>query len=172
MIRTGLAGLLVVAPLVAATGQMPADRQALDRFSDSLSVVTVRDTASLRTTFNSLDRSAKDSRDPLLLLKAGARRPTSRRVGRRSGLRGCRAPLAQDDRPPVQVAIRLARLGMAEAGHAKWQQADRLALGNRVGVESLEAASECYRRALMADSSSCTVGRGARPTSSSRSTTP
>lgn len=153
MIRTGLAGLLVVAPLVAATGQTPAGRQVLDRFSDSLSVVTVRDTASLRTTFNSLDRSAKSSRNPLLLLKAGL---AARRLGE----------LGAD--PDFGDAVRLLRkttalqsswpyawlaLGTAEAGHAKWQQADRLALGNRVGVESLEAASECYRRALMADSS-------------------
>ncbi len=144
-----------MAPLVAATGQTPADRQALDRFSDSLSVVTVRDTASLRTTFNSLDRSAKNknSHDPLLLLKAGL---AARRLGE----------LGAD--PDFGDAVRLLRkttalqsswpyawlaLGMAEAGHGNGSRPTALLSGNRVGVESLEAASECYRRALMADSS-------------------
>src|SRR5262249_12244124 len=110
-------------------------------------------TASLRLTFTSLNRAAGGSRNALLTLRAGL---TAHRLGE----------LGAD--PDFGDAVKLLRktialeaswpyawytLGLAEAEHAKWQQADRLALGNRVGVESLERASDCYRHALLADSS-------------------
>ena len=153
MIRTGLAGLLVATPLMTVAGQTPTERLSLDRLSDSLAVTTARDTAALRSTLNSLNRSAGRTRSPLLLLEAGL---TARRLG----------DLGAD--PDYSDAVNLLRkgtalepswpyawhaLGQAEAGHGARQQANRLELGNRVGVKSLERAADCYRRALLADSS-------------------
>ena len=152
MIRTGLAGLLVVAPLMTAAGQSSADRQVLDRFTDSLSVVAVRDTASLRSTFNSLNRSARNTRDPLVVLRAGLAARRLAEVGADAdygdALRLLRRATALEASWPYAWHA----LALAEAGRARWEQADRLALGNRVGVEALERATECYRRALSADS--------------------
>jgi GWxTD domain-containing protein len=151
VIRTGLAGLLVAAPLMTAAGQTPTERLSLDRFNDSLTRLIAEDTASLRTSFNSLNRSAQLTHDPLITLRAGL---AARRLGE----------LGAD--PDYGDALRLLRkaatlesswpyawqaLGLAETLHARWQQADRLALGNRVGVGSLERATGYYRRALMAD---------------------
>jgi GWxTD domain-containing protein len=42
-------------------------------------------------------------------------------------------------------------LGLAEAQRAAWEQADRLALGSRVGLGTLERATERQRRALETD---------------------
>jgi GWxTD domain-containing protein len=153
VIRTGLAGLLVATPLLAATGQSPAARQTLDHFADSLLIVTPRDTAALRSTVHSLDRSAKTSHDPLIILKAGL---AARRLG----------DLGAD--PGNDDAVRLLRkvtalepswpyawqaLGLAESAHGRWRQTSPIELGGRVGVGSLERAADCYRRALVADSS-------------------
>jgi GWxTD domain-containing protein len=153
VIRTGLAGLLVVAPLTVAAGQTPTERLSLDRFGDSLSAVTSRDTAALRSTFNSLDRAARNSRDPLLILKAGLAARRLGELGADSDYGDALRLLRKATTVEASWPYAWHALGLAEAGHSKWQQADRLALGNRVGVESLERAGECYRRALVADSS-------------------
>jgi GWxTD domain-containing protein len=151
VIRTGLAGLLLLAPLVTAVGQTPRERLALDRFHDSLDSASPNDTASLRRTTRALRQTATRTRDPLLTLRAGL-------AAMRLGVLGA-DPDFGDAVRLLREATRLAPewpyawygLGLAEERRASWEQADRLALGNRVGVETLERATDCYQRAIAAD---------------------
>ena len=71
MIRTGLAGLLAMLPLMSAAGQTRAQRQELERYRDTLEAIPAADTASLRNTFRSMSRNANRARSPLLTARAG-----------------------------------------------------------------------------------------------------
>ena len=151
MIGTGLAGLLLAAPLVAAAAQSPAERLALDRFADSLAAISTQDTSALRSTLRSLDGALATSPGPLPALRAGL-------AAARLGELGAEPDFGDAVRR-LRKAAALApawpyawhALGNAESRRAGWEQSDRLALGNRVGVEMLERAGERYRRALLAD---------------------
>ncbi len=151
MIRTGLAGLLIAAPFVAAAGQSSADRAALDRFSDSLGALSIPDTSALRTTFHSLRNAAKSGRKPLLILRAGLAATRLGELGADPDFSDAVKDLRRAASLEPAWPYAWHALGLAEVHRARWEQADRLALGNRVGVKTLERASECYRRAILAD---------------------
>ncbi len=151
MIRTGFAGLLAMLPLVPAAGQTPAQRQELERYRDTLETIAPADTATLRTTVRSLSRSAKRSRDPMLAMRAAL-------AAMRLGALGA----DRDYSEAIDHLRRAARLdpgwpcawyelGVAEERRGRWEQANPLALGNRVGVKTLERATDDYRRSLQAD---------------------
>lgn len=150
MIR-GLAALLLLVPFAMAAGQSPADRLALDTLQDSLATLTAPDTAALRIEFRTLSRQASKTLDPITTLRTGL-------IALRLGDLGADADFgdavtslrrATEHGPEWPYAWYM--LGLAESRRAAWEQADRLALGNRVGVGTLEHAAECYARALSAD---------------------
>lgn len=149
MIRAALTGLLLAAPLAAT--QNPADRLALDRFTDSLAAVSPADSSALRAILRSFDRASSASHDPLGTLRAGL-------AATRLGELGA-TPDFHDAVKRLRRAVGLApawpyawhALGMAEFRRARWEQSNRLALGNRVGMKTLARAGDCYLRALSAD---------------------
>jgi GWxTD domain-containing protein len=151
VIRTGLAGLLLTARLAAAAAQSPAERLALDRFADSLAAISIQDTSALRTALRSLDRAASTSHASLPALRAGLAATRLGELGAEpdfgDAVRRLRRAAALAPTWPYTWHA----LGNAESRRAGWEQSDRLALGGRVGVETLERAGDRYRLALLAD---------------------
>jgi GWxTD domain-containing protein len=144
--RAALAGLLLAAIPAPAAAQSAPDRLALDHFRDSLDALG--DTAVLARAYRALERAPSaghpDVRElrlgflALRLAESGAdpdaheardrfRRVTQRQPGWPYGWYG---------------------LGLAETRRAAWEQADRLALGSRVGLGTIERACDRHRRAL------------------------
>ncbi|MBA3522762.1 MAG: GWxTD domain-containing protein, partial [Gemmatimonadales bacterium] len=131
-------------------GQSAAERGTIGRWRDSLAGTT--DTVALRSLQRSLLRLAKKQTDSgFTLLRAGLV------AFRRGELK------ADPDFSEATTLLRKAAkrwpdwpetwhtLGLAEAARAEWEQADRLTLGSRVGVGTLERAAADHRRALLAD---------------------
>ena len=140
---------LQIPPLASQT---PAERLALSAFSDSLPSIT--DTTPLRdrqrTLRETTRRRAEDSPArirfglvSLRLAELGATPDAG------DALKALRA--AAEERPEWPFAWYV--LGLAETRRAAWEQEDRLALGNRVGLPTLERAATRHRRALEADPS-------------------
>jgi len=145
-----LAGGLLAAGPSAVAGQSPADRVALERLRDSLGLVG--DTAALRREYRTLvKRDRCDLRDPLILLRLGLTALRLAELGADpdagEALRHLRR--VTDRQPEWPVAWH--GLGLAETVRAVWEQGDRLALGSRVGLGTLERAAGRHRRALQAD---------------------
>ena len=144
-----LAGLSIALPLPLA-GQAPAERHTLD-------------CARRHSRSRHRHRQPSGGARPRSLRAAKDRDSTLARV--RLGL--VRLRLAElGASPDAKAAVRVLRqaterqpgwpygwyaLGLAEAQRASWEQADRLALGSRVGVGNLERSAERQRRALEAD---------------------
>jgi hypothetical protein len=146
--RAALAALLVASP-VLARAQSPAERTALDRLCDSLDSQT--DTAALTRALDALGRKAAreptafdELRHGLVALRRAELRPADGAGAAIKHLR--RASRLEPGWPWAWYA-----LGMAETVRAAWEQRNRLALGSRVGVGTLERAAERQQRALEAD---------------------
>ena len=143
-----LAGLCVALPHSLA-GQAPAERHALGALVDTL--VTVNDTSALRRREAALAPSAKERDGVLASVRLGLVRLRLAELGASADAKTAVRVLRQatERRPGWPYAWYA--LGMAEAQRASWEQADRLALGSRVGVGNLERSAERQRRALEAD---------------------
>jgi GWxTD domain-containing protein len=151
VIRGSLAILVLVTHAARVLGQAPGDRLMLDRLRDSLS--RVEDTISLRVLQHRLHSSHTTSDGDTSRLRAclvalrlgelGADRGFGHAIG---ALRTITA--RRPEWPYAWYA-----LGLAEARRAAWEQSDSLALGNRVGVGTLERAVRDQRQSLQADSS-------------------
>ena len=151
MIRGGLAILVLVAHAARVLGQAPGDRLLLDRFRDSLS--RVEDTTALRLLQHRLHTSATTSDGDTGRLRACL---VALRLGELGADRGfgnaIDALKKMTARRPGWPYAWYA-LGLAESRRAAWERSDPLALGNRVGVGTLERAAGHLRRSLEADSS-------------------
>jgi GWxTD domain-containing protein len=144
-----LAGLCVALPFSGLAGQEPAERHALTALVDTL--WTVSDTAMLRRRDVALGPLAKSRDSVLARVRLGLVRLRLAELGAPADARHAVRLLreAAERRPRWPWAWYA--LGLAEAERASWQQADRLALGSRVGVGTLERAAERQRRAIEAD---------------------
>ncbi|HEY7478985.1 MAG TPA: GWxTD domain-containing protein [Gemmatimonadales bacterium] len=147
-----LVGLLLAVRPSPLASQSPSERLAIAAFSDSLRSTT--DSASLR------------ERQRTLL--AGVRRHPDRALERlRLGLVSLRLTelgTVPDPRQAVKALVATTErqpnwplawhwLGIAEARRASWERDNRLELGSRVGLKTLERAATRHRRALQADPS-------------------
>jgi GWxTD domain-containing protein len=149
VIRGSAAILVLVMHAGRVLGQAPGDRLALEQLRDSLS--RVDDTTTLRDHQHRFHPSASDG--DIHRFQAGlvafrlAELGADRDFG--NAIDAFRKVTAR--RPDWPLAWHA--LGLAEARRAAWEQADSLALGNRVGVRTLVRAAADQRRALEADSS-------------------
>ncbi|HEU4526106.1 MAG TPA: GWxTD domain-containing protein [Gemmatimonadales bacterium] len=143
-----LAGLCAALPnLLAAQG--PAERHALAALVDTL--VAVSDTTALRRREDMLERPAKDRDGALARIRLGMVRLRLAELGASADAKGAVRVLRQAAERQSHWPYAWYTLGLAEAQRASWEQADRLALGSRVGVGNLERSAEHQRRALEAD---------------------
>jgi GWxTD domain-containing protein len=131
--------------------QSRPERLALDRFRDSL--LTSSDTAQLRGLARALRHQADTQADPaLLLVRAGF-------VFLRLDDFGAAQPGCSEAIAHFRGAAQRAPawpypwygLGMAEERRSEWERTNRLALGSRVGLGSLERAYDHQLRAVSAD---------------------
>jgi GWxTD domain-containing protein len=147
-----LVGLLLALESPALASQSPSERLAIAAFSDSLD--STADTVPLRErqrmVRESLRRHPEQSLDRL-------------RLGLVS-LRLAELGVAPDGRDAIKALAAAAEhrpewplawhsLGLAEARRASWEREDRLELGNRVGMKTMERAATRHWRALEADPS-------------------
>jgi GWxTD domain-containing protein len=147
-----LVGLLLAVQSCPLASQSPSERLTIAIFSDSLRSTT--DTAHLR------------ERQRTLL--AGIRRHADQALDRlRLGLVSLRLTelgATPDPRPAIKALVATTErqptwplawhwLGLAEARRAAWERDNRLELGSRVGLKTLERAATRHRRALEADPS-------------------
>ena len=139
--------LLVLAPLTPLAGQTAPDRLALDRFHDSLALVT--DTSALRAARHALARQRQTGsfaalRSALVTLRLA-------QLGVDADAGDARGELRRlTEREPGWPWTWHA-LAAAEICRAAWERSDSLALGNRVGIGTLERALEHERRAVAED---------------------
>jgi GWxTD domain-containing protein len=143
-----LAGLCIVLPLPLA-GQAPAGRYTLDALVDTL--VAVTDTVSLRRREAALAPAAKDRDSTFARVRLGLVRLRLAELGASPDAKAAVRVLRQATERQPGWPYGWHVLGLAEAQRASWEQADRLALGSRVGVGNLERSAERQRRALEAD---------------------
>jgi GWxTD domain-containing protein len=147
-----LTALLLALQTTLLASQTPAERLALSAFRDSLAAIT--DTTPLRdgqrtmreTTRHHPQESLARIRLGLVSLRLAELGATPNAGDAVKALRG-----AAEQRPEWPYAWYA--LGLAEALRAAWERKDRLALGNRVGLPTLERAATRHRRALEADRS-------------------
>ncbi|HYC33558.1 MAG TPA: GWxTD domain-containing protein [Gemmatimonadales bacterium] len=146
-IRAALAGLLLAASPAAA--QSASDRLALNRFRDSLDAVA--DTAALARAYRVLERSRAPGDPGLRDLRLGlvALRLAEAGVGADAGEARARFRRVTEREPGWPWGWY--GLGLAEALRSLWEQEDRLALGSRVGLGTVERACDRHRRALDSD---------------------
>ena len=144
-----LTGFLLALQSSPLASQTPADRLALSAFRDSLAAIT--DTTPLRHGQRTMRQTTRRHPDRLARLRLGL-----------LSLRLAELGATPDGRDAVKTLRRAADaepewpyawycLGLAETLRAEWEREDRLALGNRVGLPTLERAAERHRRALAAD---------------------
>jgi GWxTD domain-containing protein len=147
-----LVGLLLGLRPLPLASQSPSERLAIAAFSDSLR--STADTVRLR------DRERT-------LLAAARRHPDGALDPLRLGLVSLRLTelgAAPDPRQAIKALVAATErqptwplawhwLGIAEAQRASWERDNRLELGSRVGVKTLERAATRHRRALEADPS-------------------
>jgi GWxTD domain-containing protein len=143
-----LAGLCIALHLPLA-GQEPAERHTLDALVDTL--VAVTDTVSLRRREAALASPSKPRDSALARVRLGLVRLRLAELGASPDAKAAVRVLRQATERQPRWAYGWYALGLAEAQRASWEQADRLALGSRVGVGNLERSAERQRRALGAD---------------------
>jgi GWxTD domain-containing protein len=143
-----LAGLCLVLPFPLAA-QEPAERHTLDALVDTL--VAVTDTVSLRRREAVLAPVAKHRDSAFTRVRLGLVRLRLAELGASADARSAVRVLRQATERQPGWPYGWYALGLAEAQRASWEQADRLALGSRVGVGNLERSAERQRRALEAD---------------------
>jgi len=147
-----LTGLLLALHATPLASQTPAERLALSAFRDSLTSIT--DTAPLRDGQRAMRETVRRPPDgSLARLRLGLVGLRLAELGAMPDVRDAVKALrgAAEDRPAWPYAWYA--LGLAEALRAAWEREDRLALGNRVGLPTLERAATRHRRALEADRS-------------------
>jgi GWxTD domain-containing protein len=145
-----LTAFLLLTSNFSLSAQSPSDRLALDRLRDSL--FTTSDTAQLRRLGRTLRHQADRRPDPALLqLRAGL---VFLRLTELGAEPGCGEAIARF-RAAAQRAPAWPYpwygLGLAQERRAQWERNNRLALGSRVGVGSLEHAFDAHQRAVEAD---------------------
>ncbi len=142
--------LLLTSNLALLRAQTAPERLALDRLRDSL--LTTSDTAQLRRLGRALRHQADNQPEPALLqLRAGF---VFLRLSDLGAQPGCGDAIAR-----FRAAAQRAPdwpypwfgLGLAQERRAEWERNNRLALGSRVGVGSMEHAFNDHRRAVAAD---------------------
>jgi GWxTD domain-containing protein len=143
-----LASLCVVLPNPLA-GQALAERHALTALVDTLRAVS--DTGALRRREAALGPLAKDRDSALARVRLGLVRLRLAELGASADAKAAVRVLRQAAERRQRWPYAWYALGLAEAQRASWEQADRLALGSRVGVGNLERSTERHRRALEAD---------------------
>jgi len=130
--------------------QSPADRLALDRLRDSLS--TTRDTARLRRLGRALRKEAGNQPDSAVLeLRAGFVFLRLSEVGVQPGRGDAIARFRSASRRAPRSPYPWYALALAYEQRAEWERSNRLELGSRVGVGSMEEAFQDHLRALAAD---------------------
>lgn len=135
-------------PTLAA--QSPADRLGLDRFRDSL--LSSTDTAQLRRLGRTLRRNAdRQPNSTLFQLRAGFAFLRLSDLGAQPGYGDAIARFRAAVRQEPLWSYSWYGLGLAEEGRAEWERSNRLALGTRVGMGSLEDAFDAHRRAVALD---------------------
>jgi GWxTD domain-containing protein len=147
-----LTGLFLALGVAPARGQTPSDRLAVAALSDTLASIT--DTARLRRSQRALRQATRGPRESDLdRLRLGLVSLRLAELGAapraRDAIKAFRA--ATERRPEWPLAWHW--LGLAEERRAESEQANRLELGSRVGVPTLERAARWHRRALEADPS-------------------
>jgi GWxTD domain-containing protein len=130
--------LLLISPLA---GQTTARNVGFEVLRDSLTGTT--DTNSLRATLKRARRS-DPVRAGLIALRLGELRADPDFSEALSSFR--QASRAHPERPEPWYG-----LALAEAGRSRWEMRDRLRLGSRVGLKTLQRSAEHYARALAAD---------------------
>ena len=143
-----LAGLCFALPFPLA-GQAPTERRTLDAFIDTL--VAVTDTVSLRRREAALAPMAKHRDSAFMRVRLGLVRLRMAELGASADAQAAVHVLRQATERQPSWPYGWYALGLAEVQRAIWEQADRLALGSRVGVGNLERSAERQRRALEAD---------------------
>jgi GWxTD domain-containing protein len=151
VIRGSLATLVLVTHAARVLGQAPGDRLVLDRFRDSLS--RVEDTTSLHLLQHRLQISNSTAEGDTSRLRACLVALRLGELGADRGFQHAIAALRKMTARRPEWPYAWYALGLAEARRATWEQSDSLALGNRVGVGTLERAVAHQRRSLQADSS-------------------
>jgi GWxTD domain-containing protein len=144
-----LAGLCAALPLFPLPGQAPAERQALTALGDTLEVIS--DTAALRRREAALRLRAKHPDSALARLQLGLIRLRLAELGASPDAKHAVRVLREAAERRSEWPYAWYALGLAEARRAAWEQANRLELGSRVGVGTLERSAERQRRALEAD---------------------
>ena len=132
--------VLAIAPTLGA--QSVSDRRSLDQFRDSLAAV--QDTAALA-------RLPVAGGGPLGELRLGLAALRAAEAGRDPGAEAARRHFRRVTALEPGWPWGWYALGLAETRRAAWEQEDRLALGSRVGLGTLERAADRHRRALDAD---------------------
>jgi GWxTD domain-containing protein len=132
---------LLTLQLSPLAGQMPVQRSDFERFRDSL--VSTTDTMALRAMLQGLRRSAP-LRAGLIGLRLGEL-DADRNF--REALAGFKRAARLDPRRPEPWY----GLGLAEAARSQAEMSDRLRLGSRVGLGTLERAARNYAQALDSD---------------------
>ncbi len=146
-----LLGLALAAPCAWAI-QTPSQRQSLSAHADSLSAIT--DTTRLRARQRVLRARARDAADRAdVLIRAGQVSLRLAELGASPDARDAVKALSSAAKLQPAWPVAWFWLGVAEAQRAAWEQDDRLALGNRVGLPTLERAAERHRQALLSDPS-------------------
>jgi GWxTD domain-containing protein len=148
--RLALGAALLLGLSRVGAAQSAPDRLALERTLDSLD--SVHDTVALTRAYRSLtaDRG-RDHGTPELQLRLGVIALRLSEMGAKGRMADAVGTLERvaSSCPDWPAAWYL--LGLAEAVRADREQADRLALGSRVGIGRLERAAERQRRALAVD---------------------
>jgi GWxTD domain-containing protein len=147
--RCALAVLLLAAPVSSALGQAATDRPLFQRLQDSLAVI--HDTAALRQLHRSLG-NARRSSAPLASLRSALVALRLAETGADPDAGDAIGELRRLTRRHPDMATAWHALAGAEVRRAAWERAQPLALGNRVGIGTLEHAVAHERRALAADS--------------------
>ena len=143
-----LTAVLLCLP-VLARAQSPAERAALARYRESLAAQT--DTIALAHALTAASRRSAGEANPLEHIRQGL---VALRLAELRPSDGARTAL-DHFRNATETASEWPwawyGLGLAETVRSAWEQRNRLALGSRVGVGTLERAARGYRRALDSD---------------------
>jgi GWxTD domain-containing protein len=147
-----LAALFLARGVTPLAGQAPVHRLALASFRDSLA--SLEDTVPLRRAQREIRLTTRHHPDSTLArIRLGLVSLRLAELGAAPDAReALKALRAATERQPGWPYAWYA-LGLAEERRAAWEQSDRLALGNRVGLPTLERAVTRYRRALESDPS-------------------
>ena len=144
-----LAALCILRPVPSLAAQSAAERGALAALTDTLTAIG--DTIELRAWEAVAGTRARHRDSALARIRLGLVRLRLAELGASADARRSVRVLREATERRPEWPYAWYALGLAEARHAAWEQSDRLALGNRVGVGTLERAAKSQRLALEAD---------------------